>query len=182
MVWTKKHAEARRQKEQNDPKYREKRRKQGQAKDKAARKRYMQEYARQNPEKFKRTPEQQAKVNERRRQKYAENEAHREKTRQQVKEWQQANPRARKRQRIKKYGLTLDQFDALMESANHQCQICGYSDTISRKFFPVIDHCHDTEKVRGVLCMNCNQGIGKFQDSPERLEAAITYLRNSRSS
>ena len=49
------------------------------------------------------------------------------------------------------------------------CTICG-------KPGNQVDHCHKTNKVRGLLCINCNQGLGKFQDDPELLEFARIYL------
>jgi hypothetical protein len=40
-----------------------------------------------------------------------------------------------------------------------------------------VDHCHISGKVRGVLCQNCNLGLGHFHDTPEKLERAAAYLR-----
>ena len=179
MPWKPEHAENRRKKERENPEYRAKRIKQGAAKDKASRKQYMKDYAKKNPEKFKRTSEQQAEVNRRRREKYAKDKEYRDSIKKTVADWHEKNPDARKRQRIKKYGLTLDQYRALLDRAGHRCQICGFSEKADRNMFPVIDHSHITGKVRGVLCMNCNMGIGKLRDSVDNLEAAIKYLRNS---
>jgi len=182
MGWKQAYADNRRQKELTDPAYRERRKAQGAPKDRDARKAYMENYRKANPDKWERTPEQQAEINKRRREKYAADKKHREKIKSQVKKWQAENPDARKRQRIRKYGLTLTQFRKMMEEADHKCQICGHSDQSDPNMFPVIDHCHDTGKVRGVLCMNCNMGIGKLRDSVSTLEAAIAYLRRSQNS
>ena len=54
---------------------------------------------------------------------------------------------------------------------SEQCDICN---TTTSKL--VIDHCHETNKVRGVLCNECNMGLGKFKDDPRLLEFAQVYL------
>lgn len=53
------------------------------------------------------------------------------------------------------------------------CEICGREGLRMH-----IDHCHDTGRVRGVLCSNCNMSIGGFQESIESLKKAIAYLEN----
>ncbi len=71
--------------------------------------------------------------------------------------------------RRKKYNLSKEEFDALLKIGS--CEICG--STISL----VIDHCHDTNKVRGLLCNGCNSGLGFFRDDQTRLHAALSYLK-----
>jgi uncharacterized protein YlaI len=58
------------------------------------------------------------------------------------------------------------------------CAICGKHQTILNKTLNV-DHCHKTGKIRGLLCTNCNHGLGKFYDNAEVLKVAINYLNNS---
>lgn len=62
------------------------------------------------------------------------------------------------------------------EEQGHRCLICGRhkSNTVHGRL--VIDHCHDTGQVRGLLCSRCNTGIGLLMDSPEIMFAAIAYL------
>ncbi len=71
-----------------------------------------------------------------------------------------------------RYGLTEDSYNELLRAANGCCQIC------KRKMKKLhIDHDHETGKVRGLLCMTCNQGLGKLGDTLERLLVAVEYLR-----
>ena len=145
--------------------------------DKEQRKAYMRAYYKANPDKFKkRSPEKQAKYNETRRQQYAKDAAMRDAARAAAKAWQAANPVNRKAQRLKQYGIDPSDFMDMMAMQNGRCAICGHEDLTNRSFFPVVDHCHETGMVRGLLCMNCNQGLGKFKDSPDRLFSAIAYL------
>jgi hypothetical protein len=75
------------------------------------------------------------------------------------------------------FGLTADDVDALIERQGGQCAICGR--TPSRLASWHVDHCHETGVVRGILCIDCNQGIGKFHEDPSRLRAAADYLESS---
>ena len=65
--------------------------------------------------------------------------------------------------------------DAILQSQNNTCIICGITPEQSQKEF-VIDHNHQTYEIRGVLCNNCNVGLGYFKDDPGRLAMAIKYL------
>jgi hypothetical protein len=77
-----------------------------------------------------------------------------------------------------KFGITGQQYEALFSEQHGSCAICGTSDfSYSRGERPHIDHCHETGKVRGLLCGHCNLGIGQFFDNVSLLERAITYLK-----
>lgn len=74
------------------------------------------------------------------------------------------------------YGLTKAELDLLLVQ-HDQCAICRTRDW--GKKGPQVDHCHRTGKVRGILCINCNNGLGRFSDDTGRLRAAVRYLRQS---
>lgn len=139
---------------------------------------YMAEYYRAKPGKFKRTPEQQRAVNARRREQYASDPAVREKLVAAAKQWGAANPDKRLTQRMRRYGLTAADYHRMLAQQGGGCAICARADAGGRpgaRFH--VDHCHRTGRVRGLLCSNCNTGIGKFADDPGRLERAALYLR-----
>lgn len=77
------------------------------------------------------------------------------------------------RYRLKKYGLTVCQYARMRIEQNDQCAICGEMDSRSLS----VDHCHETGRVRGLLCSPCNLALGCMRDDPARLTAAIGYLR-----
>lgn len=74
-----------------------------------------------------------------------------------------------------KYGINSEQRDAMFEAQGSCCKICGKHESGHRRALAV-DHCHITGAVRGLLCDNCNRGMGYFQDDVELLRAAIKYL------
>ena len=78
-----------------------------------------------------------------------------------------------------KYGITQEDYNKLLEEQGSKCAICGTEDGASAKGSSTfsIDHCHDTGKVRGLLCNTCNRGLGLFKDNPAVLRAAIQYLK-----
>jgi len=177
VAWKPEYAQARKEKAEADPEYKKKRNEQG-CKDKEARKEYMADYYKANPEKFPgRTPEQQAAYNEARRKKYAENAVWRDGHKATVRAWAEANPEKRFAQRLRQYGITPEQYKQMMDAQGNACAICGYSDTTDPKMFPHVDHCHETNKVRGILCSHCNMAIGKFKNSEKLLLSAAEYVR-----
>lgn len=81
----------------------------------------------------------------------------------------------------KNFGITLEQYNAMLESQEGVCAICGNPETVidNRTQQPrnlAVDHCHTTKKVRGLLCMGCNQGIGNFRENPKFLIDAASYV------
>lgn len=92
------------------------------------------------------------------------------------------NQQARDSQRARtwkyrtQYGITLKDYDLLYEQQNGLCAICG-TDTPGgpgERFR--VDHNHETNEVRGLLCNNCNRGLGYLKDSPTILSKALAYL------
>lgn len=73
------------------------------------------------------------------------------------------------------FGITLADYNAMLEKQNHQCAICGKSPEQNQKRLAV-DHCHTTNKIRGLLCSTCNKAIGLFSDNIPQLQSAIQYL------
>lgn len=79
---------------------------------------------------------------------------------------------------LQKYGLTSEGFNELWISQNGKCAICSV-DMLPRgrkKQSACVDHNHITGDVRGLLCRECNNGIGCLKDDPEILKSAIKYL------
>lgn len=74
------------------------------------------------------------------------------------------------------YGLTQKHYESLLVAQNNICAICP--SVLGEK--PHIDHCHETNKIRGLLCRHCNIGLGNFKDNITRLESAIAYLKRSK--
>ena len=100
-------------------------------------------------------------------------------------EWQRQY-RARNRLRVKdqnlrrNYGISLADYDAMLESQDGCCAICDEQENVvhsnGKKYKLAIDHDHTTKKVRGLLCRQCNSGLGAFRDSTELLKKALEYL------
>lgn len=76
---------------------------------------------------------------------------------------------------LKTYGITSKEINTLVKEYNG-CMICGRKDPGVKEKNWHVDHDKKTKTIRGVLCMGCNTGLGAFNESPEVLRAAITYL------
>jgi len=80
-------------------------------------------------------------------------------------------------QRIRKYGLTPDDFDRMLKEQDGKCVICKTFTSGPLAISTLqVDHDHNTKKVRGLLCMLCNTIIGKAKEDPEILLSAVMYL------
>jgi len=124
---------------------------------------------------------------QRRREKYGDKE------REQQRKWRAANPeKAREYQRQQRkrrpdtdlrgnlrrsYGITLEQYKEILEQQNHHCVICGSNGHNKRAKRLHVDHCHETNKIRGLLCYLCNTALGGFLDNIQLLDNAIYYLQ-----
>jgi recombination endonuclease VII len=98
-------------------------------------------------------------------------------------DWVKKNPeRASQlltKSQLKKFGLTIEDYERLLASQNGVCAICHGPPNDGRKRLAV-DHDHTTGEVRGLLCNSCNLTLGQAKDSEERLLAAAAYLRRHR--
>ncbi len=92
---------------------------------------------------------------------------------------EKVNANQRKRRLLKDYNLPVEEYDRLLEAQGDKCAICEATETRTRAgntHLLSVDHCHETGKVRGLLCNNCNRALGLFNDNPEMLRRAVAYL------
>ncbi len=85
-----------------------------------------------------------------------------------------------RRRNIRKYGITIDEYDELLVKQAGVCAICGQHETrkIKGKLISLaVDHDHETGKIRGLLCAECNMAIGLLHESITALKTAINYLQ-----
>ena len=82
------------------------------------------------------------------------------------------------------YGIDQNYYDELRKLQDYKCAICNEHETVVNKVSSMssstalyVDHCHTTNKIRGLLCMLCNSLLGKARDSSVILQNAITYLK-----
>jgi 1-aminocyclopropane-1-carboxylate deaminase/D-cysteine desulfhydrase-like pyridoxal-dependent ACC family enzyme len=121
----------------------------------------------------------------------AKNKEYREKNKEKVyaknKEAYRKQNREKERQqqadykRQKKYGISPEEYNYMIKKQNNKCKICLVDflyDKHSTK--PFIDHCHTTNKVRGLLCLHCNTGLGYFKDQISTLTKTINYLEENK--
>jgi hypothetical protein len=73
------------------------------------------------------------------------------------------------------YGISLIDYENMFAYQNGKCKICKIDSSKLTKIL-VIDHCHKTGRVRGLLCDRCNVGLGSFKDDSMLLRSAASYL------
>ena len=118
-----------------------------------------------------------------------------EANRRRVREWQAANPEKlrakserfaelgkkrvsdRKSYLKRTYGLTVDDYDRMLESQGGGCAICGRAPRNDIALH--VDHCHHTGAIRGLLCFRCNNALGDLDHDLDLFRAAVAYLEES---
>jgi len=80
------------------------------------------------------------------------------------------NPNYNRKQTLKKYGLTIKEFDELSTKQNGCCAVCGNSEKLH------VDHNHQTGKVRGLLCRGCNTALGSLKENPDTIQKLKDYI------
>jgi hypothetical protein len=84
-------------------------------------------------------------------------------------------------QQLRRMKCSPAQFQALLQAQNGKCAICGathgHRSCRGEVCRLAVDHDHQTGEVRGLLCNNCNRGLGRFKESVQNLEAALRYLK-----
>lgn len=96
-----------------------------------------------------------------------------------------SNEESRLKMLLKHTGITQEKRDELTLEQDNLCAICGNPETATFKATGrvrelAVDHCHETGKIRGLLCSRHNAAIGLFGDDIELLQAAIEYLKRSK--
>ncbi len=99
------------------------------------------------------------------------NLAWRDKNRGKIQEYNRKNHR---RRQLAPYGLTPEEYDTILLAQGNRCAICGCPPPEERCL--AVDHCHKTGRVRGVLCVRCNGGLGMFGEDTARMKRAIVYI------
>ena len=84
----------------------------------------------------------------------------------------------RRRKLWARYQIDEHIYDHMLRQANFRCMICGKrAKKRSRVKKLSVDHCHKTKRIRGLLCLKCNRGLGTFNESAKLLERAAAYLK-----
>lgn len=91
------------------------------------------------------------------------------------------NPIKERLRKVREFKITEEQYKEMFISQNNNCAICNNPEiALTNKGDRIknlaIDHCHTTNKVRGLLCGNCNHTLGKVKDNIEILKSMINYL------
>jgi len=77
------------------------------------------------------------------------------------------------------YGIAVEDYDRMLKDQGGGCAICSATVPSERTKYFTVDHCHETGKVRGLLCVKCNRGLGLFNDQSQRLQNAADYIKRS---
>lgn len=79
-----------------------------------------------------------------------------------------------------RYGITFEEYELMLKKQNGRCKICKTTKTHNKSHKRLsIDHCHKTNKIRGLICDRCNVAIGRIEDDIKRAKQIIKYLEES---
>lgn len=120
------------------------------------------------------------KGNECNRKRYATDPVRRQGVKDNARKWKEAQPpekisrMTRNARLLREYGISQADFERMAAEQNHRCLICHKEKDLA------VDHCHRTGVVRGLLCHNCNKGIGHFFEDVETIKRAIEYIEGAK--
>ena len=76
----------------------------------------------------------------------------------------------------RRYGLTEDQYNKMLSDQNYSCKVCNkHKSNFKRNL--TVDHCHKTNKIRGLLCNGCNTGLGQLKEDTKIMQKLIEYIK-----
>ena len=95
--------------------------------------------------------------------------------------YKQRHPDANRDAHLRRvYGISLEQYNELLQKQNGVCALCCEPETVKqsgkRPNSLAVDHCHETSKIRGLLCKRCNTSVEVFVGHPERIERLVNYF------
>jgi hypothetical protein len=96
--------------------------------------------------------------------------------------WNLKNKETSKDRYLKRtYGISESEYNSRLINQNNRCPLCNkeFSFNTFGPDSPVVDHCHTHGHVRGIICNECNRGLGYFRDNPEALRKAAKYLEEN---
>jgi hypothetical protein len=101
-----------------------------------------------------------------------------------AKKWREENPEKSfktdsNKHLFRKFGITLDEYNIKLAAQGGVCKICKKDESFvsrGRKTRLAVDHCHNTGKIRGILCFRCNTSIAHFEQNPALLKSVKDYL------
>lgn len=101
-----------------------------------------------------------------------------------AREWRKNNKRKCHDRELKRlYGIGVDEYEKMLVEQNNLCKLCGKAeasvDHRTKKIRRLaVDHCHNSSKVRALLCSQCNKALGNFKDDISLLTKAIEYIKS----
>ncbi len=111
---------------------------------------------------------------------FKNHEINREKARLKALEFRKNNKGYQRKYDLKRiYGITLEDYNAMLFEQNNCCKICKSPNAGGKNKIFYVDHCHKNGNIRGLLCTGCNLALGGFRDNIDTLYQAIDYLKQN---